>query len=328
MPKTINKANRVIEGLKREPNSLSAIRESEDLVNNDEVWSRVCLKAYSEYFKQEKNKRKHEERDPNIGCLTRDQIQDLINVNNLLVNYALSISSHSTYQEVLTIKQLLLNPIANERAIFEEISEITMEVRMRALNKIGRFSKLEPFFEFYKIIESATISYYRGNYMGAYLTLVPTIEGIISRWIGFDGTGEKPSFEQLRKFFKNGHLRNPCPGNVLFYDIWYKTCDKILNEHYYKPTTSGESYNNFNRHLAAHLLNNSIFATKENCIRLFLLLDLMSEIFMYENYIDDMRFYVKDSEIELEINLYNLALQQQVFSPEKLLLNSNQGFIS
>ena len=70
-------------------------------------------------------------------------------------------------------------------------------------------------------------------------------------------------------FFRNSYQRQPCPGNVLFHDVFSKACDKLLTEHLFKDSQDGDAYSNFNRHLAAHLFSDSLFATRENCVRLF-----------------------------------------------------------
>lgn len=140
--------------------------------------------------------------------------------------------------------------------------------------------------------------------------------------MGYFGQGEKPSFEDMRKFFRNCHMRQPRPGNALFYDLFSKACDQLLKEHFYKPSNSGDSYSNFNRHVAAHFLNNSFFATKENTVRLFLLLDLMTEIYIYETYARDKSFELEYTDFELEYSLYsNMILGAIIVSPEKLLLS-------
>lgn len=141
----------------------------------------------------------------------------------------------------------------------------------------------------------------------------------MSRWLGYFGTGKKPTFSDLKVFFSNFYLRQPCPGNVLFYDIFSKACDKLLTEHLFKDSRNSDAYSNFNRYLATHLLSDSQFATRENCVRLFLTLGLMSELYLYETYCSDLRFNLSGEYISLEMKEY-LELIAQLYSPEKVLL--------
>lgn len=145
------------------------------------------------------------------------------------------------------------------------------------------------------------------------------------RWTGYNGTGNKPEFDEHRKFFKRSHIRQPCPSNVLFHNVYNKGCDKILNDHLFKPTQSGDSHSNFNRHLAAHLLNDNHFATWENCNRLFLLLDTMSEIYVYETREPDPRFNIHTDDLKADVEIYaGLILDTQLKNvTEKILLQEH-----
>ena len=105
----------------------------------------------------------------------------------------------------------------------------------------------------------------------------------------------------------------------MFYDVFSKACDKLLTEHLFKDSQDRNAYSNFNRHLAAHLLTDSQFATRENCVRFFLILDLMSELYLYETYCNDPRFNLTDEDISLELNEY-LQLMLQLNNPERVLL--------
>lgn len=246
-----------------------------------------------------------------------------------MANYALSLPSISTMGEVKDLQKLVVNMPINEHKVITLIERSTMSPRIRALQKKGRFEHFSVFTELSTIIEAATISYYRENYISSYLTLVPVIEGILLRWLGYPGAGKKPEFEDLQGFFRNSHARQPCPGNALFHEVYTKACSKLLTEHLYKSTDTGLAYSNFNRHLAAHLLSDSQFATKDNCVRLFLLVDVMTEIFYYETSCQDPRFYLKSEEIALEIANYEMIIAQShnslIKSPERILLGTLNG---
>ncbi|WP_427837836.1 hypothetical protein ABUS21_11380 [Acinetobacter baumannii] len=316
--KTVDKAKLVIEAL-RHKSSVQDIKKQ--ICNEDNAdWDRVSKKAYDLYFQEARRQRKLDTKTRHVIVTPLEEINDLIQLNNNLVQYALSLPSTVTWADVSNIQKLISDMPANEHEIIDAFASIIMNPRMRALQKKGRFEHFPPFKSFVHIIESAVISYYRGNFIGSYLTLIPVIEGVMLRWLGYFGTGKKPTFPDLKPFFCNSYQRQPCPGNVLFHDVFSKACDKLLTEHLFKDSQEGDAYSNFNRHLASHLLSDSQFATRENCVRLFLLLDLMSELYLYEAHCGgDPRFKLSGEDISLEFNEY-LKLMAQLHSPERVLL--------
>ena len=70
--------------------------------------------------------------------------------------------------------------------------------------------------------------------------------------------------------------------------------------------------------------DSSQFTTKENCIRLFLLIDTMTELYHYETYCSDPRFYLTWEQIQQEYQIYTQLLTEQAMinTPEKKLLKS------
>ncbi|EGR1041793.1 hypothetical protein EFU28_18905, partial [Vibrio cholerae] len=61
------------------------------------------------------------------------------------------------------------------------------------------------------------------------------------------------------------------------------------------------------------------FRKQRHCTRLFLLLDVMTELYYYETYCDDPRFYLTSEQIALEFNTYCLLKSQTNTVEEKLL---------
>lgn len=282
-------------------NSVDSVKVSLGLSTDE--WYRFASKAYNVYLNRDKKKRKEDEFKAHTLCTTNEQIDEILDLNNTLADYALLMPILSTMGDFMQLKILIGTLPSSESRIIELIGKITMHPKIRVMQKKGRFEKLEHFKIFTKLIDAATLSYYRTNFISCYLTLLPIVEGTIIRWMGYSETETKPEFEEIRKFFKNSFLRQPCPRNVLFFNIYIKACDKILNEHFYKPTSNGNSYANFNRHVASHILNDNQFATKENCIRLFVLIDIMTEIYLYETKSIDHRFNLTNEEMADEIEL-------------------------
>lgn len=286
-------------------------------------WFGYSSKAYNIYLAKVKKERKGIENKKHVSATSNDQILEIIDLNEKLGDYALLLPIFSTNGELKAISNLVDQLPTTEDEIIKIIGRATLHPRLRALQKKGRIEKFDYFKTFSKLIDAAILSYYRTNFISCYLTLLPVIEGVIIRWMGYTETSPKPEFEDVRKFFKNAAQRQPCPYNVLFHNIYVKACDKILNNHFYKPTTTGNSWANFNRHVASHLLNDNQFGTKENCIRLFILLDAMTEIFVYESRISNPRFNIRNDEIENDITLYRTVIVDNLkTTPEQTMFGT------
>lgn len=314
------KANEIIR-LIEQGNSPESVRTEISILPNE--WFRYSSKAYNIYLERVKKERKGVENKKHVSATSNDQVLEIIELNEKLGDYALLLPIFSTNGELNAIGDLVDNLPTTENEILKIIGRATLHPRLRALQKKGRIEKFEYFKVFSKLIDAAILSYYRTNFISCYLTLIPVIEGVIIRWMGYTETSTKPEFEDVRKFFKNSAQRQPCPHNILFHNVYVNACDKILNNHFYKPTTSGNSWANFNRHVASHLLNDSQFGTKENCIRLFILLDAMTEIFVYESRINDPRFSIRNDEITNDINLYGtVILDNTKITPEQTMFGT------
>ncbi len=290
----------------------------------DANWYNYSSKAYNVYFANAKKERKNIKNKMHVSAASINEINDILNLNKKLVDHALLLPIFSTTSDYQTINKLVGKLPDSESEILKIIGELTFKPKLRAIQKNGRFEHLIFFKDFTKLIDAAVLSYYRTNFISCYLTLVPLIEGIIMRWMGYDGSSSKPKFAEIKKFFKNSAQRQPCPYNPLFHDVFSKACHKIFNDHFFKDTTTGDAYASFNRHLASHLLKNDPFANKENCIRLFVLLDSMSEIFVYESRIDDPKFSVRNDQLEKDIDLFaTVILENTKETPEQKMFGTS-----
>lgn len=298
--------------------------------DNESDWFRLSLLAYKLNLKDAQRKREEDFKKPNVGCASNEEIARLLELNKLLADFALSLPTTSPSSEAENLFRLLDQEPIDEDKLILAISWRTMNPRLRAYQLKGRIQHFAPFKSFEKIIQAAEICYYRGNYISAYLTLVPIIEGIMLRWTDYNGQGQKPGFDRLRKFFSQAHTRQPAPRNPLFYDVYCKACDKIVTEHLFRNTEDGDAHANFNRHLASHLMIDTEFATKQNSIRLFLLLDIMTEIYWYETCCNDPIFYMQDKDVLYEQKVYERIDRINRFysTPENELLSSEPVSVS
>lgn len=322
MAKTIGSGEEIIQLIKQ-GHSVQEVKNR--VASNPNEWYRLSSEAYLIALERSRKEREVLMNKKHVSATSNKEILEIIELNKLLSDYALLLPTMSTTAEFKNIQSIATQLPASEAAILKIIANITMQPKLRILQKKGRFEKFNHFRTFSKMIDAATLSYYRTNFISCYLTLLPVIEGIIIRWMGYAASGIKPKFGEIRCFFRNSAQRQPNPENILFHDVYIKACDKILNNHFYKQTTSiGISYANFNRHVASHLLNDDQFATKDNCIRLFILLDAMTEIFLYESRDMDPRFSLGTDDIATEVEgLAQVLLDNMNTTPEHLILGTN-----
>lgn len=253
------------------------------LQTDSTMWSKVSPLVYEKAKSEARKERDRDAQKPNVSATSNAEITALLALNQQLANYALLAPPTITVAELRKIGQLAAELPASEAAILDFLGNIFTSPKMFAILKQG-FENFPAFHPFAPLVEAAIVAYYQENYISAFLTLVPVVEGLILRWEGFDGTGPepKPDFEAVRKFVGNSYLRHPNPYNVLFHDVYVKASQEILTKHLYLNSGTNAAYANFSRHLAAHLLSNASFATQPNCIRLFILLDALLTVYTYE----------------------------------------------
>lgn len=209
--------------------------------------------------------------------------QRVSDVNQKLAPLALALPSYLTVGELGRIEALLSATPIDEKVIVGKVLALAILPDLRAVQLHGRFISIPLFREFAYIIDSAAFSFYRGNIASCLFSIIPVIEGVLLRWQGFpNAVTKKPSFAETIQFLKSSGIRQPTPGLPLFFDTAVTSATKILEDHLFKPTTSGKAYDFFNRHLALHLLDDQPFCTADNARRAFLLLDVLSDIYVYE----------------------------------------------
>ncbi|MEZ8360870.1 hypothetical protein AB6C40_11295 [Vibrio splendidus] len=272
---------------------------------SEEQWNRVSKKAYEYNMVLARKKRFEDQAKSNVACTDLSTINQMYDAIGFLASKALCLPTDITpyYYDVMNAYRK--RQYFNEKALIRFVEKLVMNPTMRAHQKLGRFNHFSAFKPFSKYIDASLASYYRHNYQSCFLTLAPVIEGVMLRWSGYAGDGPKPQFEELRKFFRHGYKRNPRPGNPLFYRLFSYACDEILCKHFYLNSQQGVSHEGFNRHIASHMISDDNFSTKENCIRLFVLLDTMTELYYYETYCHDYRFYLTHEEVVGDYSLYN-----------------------
>jgi hypothetical protein len=206
--KTIDKAKLAISRIAAKE-QVSLVRQ--EIAADDDDWFRVSAKAYSLHLQAARKQRKEYAKKRNVATTSNEEIGEILELNEKLSAYAVCLPTLATKSDIKAALFLLPQMPQTESQLLLLIENMTLEPRVRALQNIGRVRHFAAFKEFANLVEAATLCYYRGNFASAYLTLVPVIEGIILRWSGYQGIGDKPEFEEIRKFFGSPHVREtPC----------------------------------------------------------------------------------------------------------------------
>lgn len=151
----------------------------------DDEWYRFSSKAYNLSLASAKKERKAIEKKKHVLATSNKEISAIISLNEQLANYALLLPIYSTTGDFKRIQQLAAKLPYSEPEIIIAIGKITMHPKLRVMQKKGRLEQFEYFKLFTKIHDAALLSYYRTNFISCYLTLLPMIEGVIIRWIGY-----------------------------------------------------------------------------------------------------------------------------------------------
>lgn len=220
-------------------------------------------------------------------------------VSDKLARHAFCCPPYLTVAEAKRAVNLLSEPSPNAAGCIDELGLIVMRPARRALESVGRFAKIPLFAEFQYLVDASAKSYFSGNLPSAIITAIPVVEGMLLRWQGFPKSGKHlPDFEATKKFIGLSLTRNPTPARIHNHQIYCRTVDAILKDHFYLPSTSGKTpAEAFNRHWALHLMKKGAqFATRRNVYRAFLLLDLLTEIYVLETRMNDPRWQTKGNE--------------------------------
>lgn len=280
-----------------------------DLKITSENWHRISKSTYKKYLASHKANY-----DSLVGIKTSlETITKIRSLNKSLNEYAFSIPPYPTTEHDFNQINEMFESDSFSESLVQRIAQINMNPYFRVRQELGMIQYFECFKPYLKIIKAASLNYYRQNFISCYLTLLPCIEGIVQRWNGSNSINKKVNSKVIKNFFKNGFTRNPCPANPIFYEVFSETADQILAEHFFQNNNLGEAFDNFNRHIASHMLDDPNYLTQSNCIRIFTLLDLMLEIYWHENPYTNHRFYLEENVIIQASQPYFLAHNAKPF---------------
>ncbi|MEN1985661.1 hypothetical protein [Paenibacillus hubeiensis] len=159
-------------------------------------------------------------------------------------------------------------------------SKYVMNPANRALNMNSLIMKAEHIKKFSHLVDQAYMSLFRGEFISTIMILMPVIEGVLLSLYGYDSSSNKPNENQLLNKWAEleyNHDSKQFPHSFMFdeyirafIDIWEQT---IFNKH---QTAKGNLF--FNRHYISHLMGEGNFYTRNNAIKMVLLVDLLAYV--------------------------------------------------
>lgn len=277
---------------------------------SDELWptvQREIARAYREVVHP----------DPSEADLYR-------RVNQKLGRYALIFPPYGRPSELSKIYNILQQEPVRLGEIGAEMHNLVIRPKTRARMLTGLYMKIPLFAEFAHVIDASYFAYVRGNFIAALYTIIPVVEGLLLRWRGHSSSSlESPAMANAALWVREAPKRNPLLTRPLFADSWAESCSYILEHHFDKKTQTGQSYDNFNRHLALHMLEDATVYNPDNLMRVFLLLDTLTYLYLSEHWHPDPIMFFRPEEEEPHARAYLRAFQEQLEGvgnrPEEIL---------
>lgn len=224
-------------------------------------------------------------------------------INNKLTKYALIIPPYATGRDVLEINELLVTE-ANVEDIESKILSLVMLPRVRAGFFKQRLSLVPDFKEFHYLVDYSYLAFCRGNKPGSLFVIVPIIEGMLRRWVHSVGqeVPERPKggvHQWLKEFvlLTLERQKNHPSFRINIIASRARACADILEKHFYKSSNSTSNHEYFNRHTMLHHLKPSDYMDANKVKRTYLLMDLITELYLEEKRIMCSIFYdIDDSD--------------------------------
>ncbi|MFH0702378.1 MAG: hypothetical protein V2B14_02410 [bacterium] len=171
-------------------------------------------------------------------------------------------------------------------------------VEMYDAEKRIEYEQLSIFKPFLKLIDYSTICFYQNNYICSHFSMVPIIEGLLRKWHIENKNGDEfNEFKFIKNITNSIKQKYKKDKDNVNYNRVCLHCDllKDITTNIYF-TSCKQNNVSFNRHLVAHLLDDpNYFESRKNTFRLFCLIDLIAQCYVYDNPIKSKSVYVKTS---------------------------------
>lgn len=208
------------------------------------------------------------------------EIQRFEAANNKLADFALALHPLITAKDLSRIEASLTRTPVQVGDVESVLLALVAHPRIRAA-QLWRLGQIETLAGLVPYVDSATFAYCRGNLRAAYLCLVPQIEGLLQRWHDEIHSRAAP-ISSLIAFIERYFDRQPRPGNVYFVESYHRATMTILKNHFFATAAGAQSYEDFNRHTAVHMLSDNKFYLPKNYLRALVLFDSLLELYVHE----------------------------------------------
>ncbi len=146
------------------------------------------------------------------------------------------------------------------------------------------YRQLPIFHPILPLIEEAIKSYFATNYIVAYFSLVPAVEGLLRRWHGNPYDEINPIAFVNRKTAELKNTLRESHENALNWQGHNLELLKYSIKNFFARPNNNETSHKFNRNIISHLLDMpNIMNAQENCLKLLSIIDLIAKCYTYEH---------------------------------------------
>lgn len=173
------------------------------------------------------------------------------------------------------------------------------------------------------LIEQAFISLMRGEYISVIMILTPVVEGVLRSLDNFDFKGKK--FDDINKLINNFctleyNYDNPSMTHPYMLDEYIRCFVNIFNNIFFNAHQTAEENLFFNRHYISHLMGDGTFYTRDNAIKLVMLIDLLG--FIISSHTGQNNIFEKSrDDLDYKLRFEYYLLQAKQFNDQFLRTN-------
>lgn len=206
----------------------------------------------------------------NLKLLKAKELFYLPDWEFLLINERINYQNSNNYDEI-------------EGKIYDYLRSIDYVVEQKI-----KYEQIDIFNDLLKVYDSAIICFYQQNYLCAYFTLVPLVEGLCRKWARKEKVEETSfsvkNFIKLQLDMVKNKYHNDESHIKEWVDMHCKIFLLILKELFFSKTDNLTNENTFfNRHIIAHLLKNPNYSeAKRNTLQLLALIELMIDCYLFK----------------------------------------------
>ena len=266
----------------------------------------------------------------------KDMWSKLEEINSVLKGSALCLPPSRNFIEESFIERSYAK-LKNDENIVDDVVGIMISPRLRAFQMEFRYKKTKIFKPYLPVLEYGTFSTIVTDWVSAYLTLLPAVEASLRKWMELEPSLSLKSLHKFYYTFGKYYKRN-----IEAYD---DTMARMANEflkylkYCFKMLFMGfEEYSRnkfkeiFNRNFALHKLEGAktLDESASNVVRVILLLDVISELYLMQDPEDWWHNYVQvdveqNLDFQLRWHLYEKKAMQNAGHDDMLIIQNVLG---